>query len=560
MYIYKSDFMNFIRCDNFVKLHQFKKNLLSKEEILKEEIFSDLTDLEVNDDYVNALLPYYTMVEDFALKKSEVIFRKSSVPQKKFESVLNSDINLVCYSDIYIDNEFLIEVKATTKNTFLNLGSKGKSIFTIKDDVYYLKDELNLLDFEVDKYNKQKEVLFNPFSNCGHYIYDLAFQRYVIENNSNNNLKELKYYLAVLDSDYVFDGENYDYKKIICFFDFTNVTKILQESIKKDLDKILYNLNSNNKLNFMFTKKCMYKQTYECKYLKKCNKFLTTKHPITAYIDNHLGFSKDKISVYDLVNEYKITNMFDIDESFLTREKNIIQRNCLVEDKEYINIDKIKYAIDKIKYPIYHLDFESFPCPIPRFKGEKCYSQSVFQYSLHIEYSDNNIVHYSYLVKDKKDHRKELVSKLIEDLGEEGTILVYNEVFEKGRIKEFISYFPEYEKELTNILDRVYDLLFVLKGNTNLYKDTNLNDSLFNYYHSNLDGSFSIKKVLPVFTDLSYKDLNIKNGNEAIIAYASMKDKFDDFTYNSLLEYCHLDTYSMILILSGIKNKICYNR
>ena len=32
-------------------------------------------------------------------------------------------------------------------------------------------------------------------------------------------------------------------------------------------------------------------------------------------------------------------------------------------------------------------------------------------------------------------------------------------------------------------------------------------------------GSFSIKKVLPLFTNLSYKDLTVHNGTEAILTY-----------------------------------------
>ena len=51
----------------------------------------------------------------------------------------------------------------------------------------------------------------------------------------------------------------------------------------------------------------------------------------------------------------------------------------------YIRKDKIKLAIDSLNYPIYHLDFETFPCPLPRFKGETPYTQSLFQYSIHIE-------------------------------------------------------------------------------------------------------------------------------------------------------------------------------
>ena len=50
-----------------------------------------------------------------------------------------------------------------------------------------------------------------------------------------------------------------------------------------------------------------------------------------------------------------------------------------------MNKDKIKQALDNIVYPIYHLDFEAFQSPLPRFYKEKPYMQSVFQFSIHIE-------------------------------------------------------------------------------------------------------------------------------------------------------------------------------
>ena len=43
--------------------------------------------------------------------------------------------------------------------------------------------------------------------------------------------------------------------------------------------------------------------------------------------------------------------------------------------------NKIIDGLKQLKYPIYHLDFETFPCPLPRYSGEKPYTQSVFQFS-----------------------------------------------------------------------------------------------------------------------------------------------------------------------------------
>ena len=81
------------------------------------------------------------------------------------------------------------------------------------------------------------------------------------------------------------------------------------------------------------------------------------------------------------------------------------------------------------------------------------------------------------------------------------------------------------------------------------------------YYHKLLNGSFSIKKVLPLFSDLSYKELDIHNGVEAVIAYSKFKylPKEDILDLrNNLIKYCGLDTYSMFVILNNIKREISY--
>ena len=80
-----------------------------------------------------------------------------------------------------------------------------------------------------------------------------------------------------------------------------------------------------------------------------------------------------------------------------------------------------------------------------------------------------------------------------------------------------------------------------------------------NYYHKDLSGSYSIKKTLPVFSDLKYDDLDVKNGTQALVTYA-MFDKMTKeevlFKYNSLLEYCKQDTWAMVVILDRIRHMV----
>ena len=76
------------------------------------------------------------------------------------------------------------------------------------------------------------------------------------------------------------------------------------------------------------------------------------------------------------------------------------------------------------------------------------------------------------------------------------------------------------------------------------------------YYHPDFNGSVSIKSVLPaMFPDEaghSYTDLDIQGGDIASMIYAHL-DRIDDERERqkireSLLEYCKLDTWAMVMI------------
>ena len=81
------------------------------------------------------------------------------------------------------------------------------------------------------------------------------------------------------------------------------------------------------------------------------------------------------------------------------------------------------------------------------------------------------------------------------------------------------------------------------------------------YYHWQFQGSYSIKKVLPVLVpDLSYDSLVIQNGGMAPIEWFRMTQLDDPIEKQSLSEqllaYCRLDTFAMVRILQEIRNKV----
>jgi len=513
--------------------------------------------------------------------------------QESFDTVIDN-IRYLCYVDIYNEtsNGFnIIEAKATTTKKFLDLGCKVDGEFNSifmkdSDGIYKLLEDLcvNIEDYmPIKKYEFYRAKLFDRFGAAGHYVYDLAVQRYIIENDLKDNgesekIPNVKYYLTVLNSEYVFDGKYecdepvYDTDSegndIVCFLDLTSITRDFMDKIDLDRKRVAGYINDLNMSEFPLGDYCEKKKTTKCKYCKVCWDRLPEKNSIMAYIDGHHGFKDpdgNKYSRFDLINDGYV-RMLDVPERLLNREKNVIQRRTVENNIPYMNKNKIIDGIKQLEYPIYHLDFETFPCPLPRFRGEKCYTQSVFQFSLHIESEpgvcDKDKNHYGFLAPDHLDRREELVKSMCELIGDKGTVLVYNDSFEKTRLKELAEIFPEYKTKLLKIRDMIFDLMNIVKTKSSLYEELGYSKEeakMFNYYASSMNGSFSIKKVLPIFSDLTYQGMEIGNGVDALIAYANFPKMNElDFKhkYGKLVEYCKQDTWAMFCVLEGLKASV----
>ena len=289
MAVSKTDFINYSRCPRYIVLDKIKKDRLdadvsladykSKEkESFIEEMLGSMYDfdgevevdlIDVKNRQLEAMMDYYKQVEIEAGRLTEKYFGGKTTYSKETYNQECIDFNrngikYLCYVDVYNENDDgvnIIEVKATTTNQYNKLGYKNKdkefvSIFDKFGPIYKLKDEvcdLNTLpDFDIDKYQKQVNKLFDRWG-VGKYVYDLSVQRFILEgeykaSGNQEGLKNVHYYLAVLNADYIFDGTYKDGKplynpdennnEIINFFDMTNITKLMQPVIENDANKI----------------------------------------------------------------------------------------------------------------------------------------------------------------------------------------------------------------------------------------------------------------------------------------------------------------------------------
>lgn len=619
MAITKTDFIEFSRCPRFValeKVHQDrldadvsyeeyknKEYRLSIEELLasmyelEEDSNSLLSKVDVANKQLEAMMDYYKRVEEEAgiliskMFPGKTIYALETKNQESFDFSYRG-LKFLCYVDIYneVENNInIIEVKATTSKKYVNLkGSypKGEkySIFKKENNIYKLKGEIKDYPLESEMpwntYETLKSKLYNRYG-IGSYIYDLAVQRFIIEgeykeSKNEGSIKNINYYLAVLNADYVFDGtyenghpiynKDANGNELITLFDMNEITKDLQDKIKKDADFIYENLKKSDAAPCPLGSSCQYKKQTQCKFFNPiCGSTIPKKNSSLSYMHNAKGF-KDEFGNYhkglDLINE-GYQNMLDIPEQWIKNPNHKIQRESYQKNQIYINKKKINACLKQLEYPIYHLDFETFPCPIPRFKGESPFTQSPFEFSLHIEHSPgicdelkDNIV---FLAETFTDEREELIKTLLKNVNPNcGTLFAQNVAFEKGRIKELATIFPKYKDDLMKLYDRGFDLLWIVSNNQKLYEKLGFQEEskLVNYYHKDLSGSYSIKKTLPLFSNLSYENLEVKNGTEAIIEYANynkMSKEERMLKQEALRIYCRQDTWAMVEILNALR-------
>lgn len=236
----------------------------------------------------------------------------------------------------------------------------------------------------------------------------------------------------------------------------------------------------------------------------------------------------------------------DIPEDFELSPTQQPQVHVTRTNEIIIETKKIHQELSAIQYPIYFLDYETYPAAIPVFDGCHPFQQVPFQYSLHIlKDPDSTLLHKEFLYTEASNPMGELAKQLREDIGDEGSVIVWNKKFE-GKCNEDLALFiPDLAPFLYGINKRFYDLMEIFSKQLFVHKD--------------FKGSYSIKSVLSVLVPtLSYSALDIKDGGMACNAWKKMvfdttdTAKKEQFATN-LRKYCELDTLAMVEIFRALQ-------
>lgn len=371
------------------------------------------------------------------------------------------------------------------------------------------------------------------------YLDDMAFQYFVLQKAG---ISVTAVYNMHLNKQYTRLGD-LDLQSLFTLQNCTSQILAMQKNVREHVKEIQTFMQDNETHEPTTPIGIHCEKPYTCAYRAYCRRNLSKPNVFD------LNFGQRK--------QYELYNMGLIRYEDIAEKAHLTSRQKMLLDAElfslppYINRDKITACIRRFTYPLYFLDFETCQYAVPRFNGTRPYMQVPFQYSLHIQQSQNApLEHREFLAKEGTDPRRALAEQLCRDIPQNVCTLAYNMKFEKSVIRNLAYSFPDLAEHLMNIHDHILDLMEPFQSRY--------------YYDTAFHGSFSIKAVLPVMCpgdpELDYHHLNgVHNGTEAMNAFKDLEKRPPQEIAQirkNLLAYCRLDTLAMVKILEKLR-QIC---
>lgn len=383
--------------------------------------------------------------------------------------------------------------------------------------------------YEVKSSTKVKDI----------YLDDIAYQYFVLSNLGFNVKKAC---IVCINNEYI-RGKELNIKQLFNVIDLTDIAMQKQDEIKSNIDSInryMKEYDINNEPVKDIGKSCF--DPYSCDFWQYCTRKLPKPNVFDlSGMQTRTKFKKydeGRISFEDLVNagiNKKYREQIDFE---LNNREPKIKKEAIIE------------LLNSLKYPLYFIDYEAYNPAIPEFEGTKPYQQIPFQYSLHIIKEDGAPLEHKEFLAEPEDESiiRTFAESMIKDLSEDGSVIVYNRVFEESLVnKKIAEMYPDLREEIERINGNIVDLMVPFRNR--------------NYYTKEMQGSYSIKKVLPALfpedPELDYSNLElIHQGEEASNAFKNLKmlplDEQKEIR-NALLKYCGLDTYAMVKIWEKFK-------
>lgn len=269
---------------------------------------------------------------------------------------------------------------------------------------------------------------------------------------------------------------------------------------------------------------------YACEFLDRCK----ADKP-ADWIHNLPGLSQARAGELMALG---IESISAIPPEFPLSWKQVIIRDATNSGNPYVGPD-LTSLLRSCGPPAFYLDFEAMMPAIPLYEGARPYQTIPFQWSLHEIDGEGALHHREFLAESGDDPRRRFAETFIQALaGSDAPILVYS-AYEKTRLTETAAQFPDLSASLNGLIDRLVDLLPIVRSSV---------------YLPEFQFSNSIKSVAPALCPgFGYEDLEgVADGSAASAAFLQLAS--GDLTVPeevqtlraALLAYCQRDTLAMV--------------
>jgi hypothetical protein len=513
------------------------------------------------------------------LEKKENVLNLIEVKSKSYDSE-NSDFNPQKKLKEYIQDvayQTLVLKEAYPEyeiHSFLLLPDKSKRT-TIEGLAGWFKVNGMVEEkFEIEELPAQSKIQFKK-----------PLIEFKFENDSNK-----KKYIAQLKKD-----------SLLSLLPLDKEVESMNHEIKNYLDNFLEILkNGINPEQFSLTKNCktcefnLGKEKEQNGY-RECWSGLTDVDPhiFDLYYGGSIGSKKTGWYLDELISQKKVS-FWDLDiERFKNKEgelasrgqRQLLQYEKTKEKSEWFGSD-LKSELSGLKYPLHFIDFETYTGAIPHHKGMRPYELIANQWSCHtLNSQDSEPIHSEWLNSDYDFPNFRFAESLMKQIGNSGTPLMWS-TFENDKLRTILN-----QMDIFNYSNETLAqwLINITKDKDRAGRFVDMNELTLKYYfHPDMKGKTSIKKVLPAvwnnntylhnipwFKKYSSDSLNVlnpydtlapiingleneeivKDGTGAMRAYhelmfgaISENEERRDQLKKLLLQYCELDTMAMVII------------
>jgi hypothetical protein len=363
-----------------------------------------------------------------------------------------------------------------------------------------------------------------------YHLIDAAVQTWVVKRNG---LLLSRTEIAHIDNTFVYPGEE-RYQGLFRHVDVSSDIAALEHEVPAWIEAARLTLAGDDPCT---EPGAQCHDPFDCPFLEHCAPSSEESGYPPEILPRNYGLA-------NALREEGYTDLRDVPDGRLTHPKHIRVWQATCAGHHSLSPEAGE-RIRALGWPRLYIDFETIQFAVPIWAGTRPYQQIPFQWSCHIEEADGELTHREFLLDDGSDPRRVFAESLLTVLGTHGAILVYNIGTERSHMRALAETYPDLAPAMNAAIERMVDLLPIAQDH---------------YYHPEMRGSWSIKKVLPTIApELTYDNLDVGDGGMAQEAFLEMLHPETTAERRAqlregLLRYCERDTLAMVRVAHFFEN------